>query len=326
MVCMITIKLGAGLGNNLFQYVTSRTLAANKGYRFCYFPVRGYAYYKKRLLTELVRLFKRRPKEKLKQFVQADLSEYFTLGHSARLRQYWLRLVWMLAPGTRKSVFSPIKKAYSADMSFEIMDERLFQISDWTLVKGGFQSLGYFAGNRAQILDWLTLRPRYKRQLERILTRIPVPEQQRCCVHVRRGDYLKTDKDLAFGGQGLALPLEYYAHAIARVPDDLYFVFSTDSPDYVHENFAFVKNKLVLTGNAEPVDLWMFGQCKYNIIANSTFSWWGAWLNNIDSKVVIAPKYNIGWTRKRWLPWGHEHHPDDWHYVDVLDLIGGEAA
>lgn len=323
---MIAVKLKAGLGNNLFQYVTSRTLAVRKGYRFCYFPVRGCAYYKKRLLKKLVRVLRRRPKEKQKQIVQADLSEYFTLGRSARLRRYGLRLVWMLAPGTRKSVFSPIRKAYSADHSFEIMDERLFQVSDWTMMNGGFQSLGYFAGNRAQILDWLTLRPRYKRQLERILLRIPVPEKQRCCVHVRRGDYLETDKGLSYKGQGLALPLEYCTHALTLVPDDLFFVFSTDSPEYVHENFAFVKNKLVLTGNPEPVDLCIFGQCKYNIIANSSFSWWGAWLNDIDSKVVIAPKYNIGWARKLWLPWGYEHHPDDWHYVDVLDLIGGEVA
>lgn len=323
---MITVKLGAGLGNNLFQYVTSRTLAASKGYRFCYFPVRGYTYYKKRLLTELNRLLRRRPKEKQKQIVQADLSEYFTLDRSARLRQYGLRLLWMLVPGTRKSVFSPIRKAYSADRSFEIMDQRLFQVSDWTLLQGGFQSLGYFAGNRAQILDWLTLRPRYKRQLDRILARIPVPEQQRCCVHVRRGDYLETDKGLAFEGQGLALPFEYYTHAIALLPDDLLFVFSTDSPDYVHQNFEFVKNKLVLTGNSESVDIWMFAHCKYNIIANSTFSWWGAWLNDIESKIVIAPKYNIGWARKLWLPWGFEYHPDDWHYVDVLGLVEGQDA
>ena len=109
-----------------------------------------------------------------------------------------------------------------------------------------------------------------------------------------------------------------------RLPGDLFFVIVTDSPDYVRESFGFLDKLHICVDTPEPVDLSLFALCKYNIVANSTFSWWGAWLNQIDGQVVIAPEYFMGWSKRMWIPWAFEHHPGDWTYLDVLDLVEGD--
>ena len=129
------------------------------------------------------------------------------------------------------------------------------------------------------------------------------------------------DKGLAWQDQGWALPLSYYKEAVSRLPDNLLYIIVTDNPAYVRDHFDFIENKIVMSDNPEAVDMHLFTRCRYNIIANSTFSWWGAWLNEQRGKQVIGPKYHLGWARKTWLPWVFECHPKDWAYIDVLDTI-----
>lgn len=104
-------------------------------------------------------------------------------------------------------------------------------------------------------------------------------------IHVRRGDY-----------KGL-FPLladEYYSPAMSHFTDRFdnvhFYVFSNDIPwcreHLAAENITFVDWN---TGKDSPYDMWLMTQCKHNIIANSSFSWWGAWLNRNEGKEVVAP-------------------------------------
>lgn len=113
-------------------------------------------------------------------------------------------------------------------------------------------------------------------------------------LHLRRGDYL------THFGSGLVLTNEYYSKAMAEMRDRFgrttFFVFSDD------KGFAtqFVSNNpdciLINNNKSESAheDLRLMSLCKNHIIANSTFSWWGAWLNCRTTKVVIAPKQWLG--------------------------------
>jgi hypothetical protein len=108
-------------------------------------------------------------------------------------------------------------------------------------------------------------------------------------LHVRRGDYTHSDLNLA-------LPLEYYFRAIAtikqRLVDPTFFVFSDDMP-YVKENLSREGRMIFVEHNdhfSAHEDLRLMSACHHHIIANSTFSWWGAWLNPLPDKIVIAPK------------------------------------
>jgi len=108
-----------------------------------------------------------------------------------------------------------------------------------------------------------------------------------CSIHVRRGDYLIKQQ------YHPVCDLEYYTEAITKLPKDTKFlVFSDDiswcKSNFIGESFTFIENEL------DYIDLHIMSMCNHNIIANSTFSWWGAWLNNSVGKVVITPKQWFG--------------------------------
>lgn len=110
-------------------------------------------------------------------------------------------------------------------------------------------------------------------------------------LHIRRGDYLNISKYDVFNG------LSYYENAINffnhRFSNVIYVVFSND--------IEWVKNNLKVDGEYIYVDwntnensykdMLLMSKCNHNIIANSSFSWWGAWLNENSEKIVFAPKY-----------------------------------
>lgn len=161
------------------------------------------------------------------------------------------------------------------------------QAKSFHVLEGYWQSPRYFDHYRdelvAQFVPCFALSERTNRLLERIKN-----AQYPVALHVRRGDYVNI---------GWTLPMSYYDAAIretdARHSDATFFVFSDDIP--------FVKTHLNVKGHqveyvepckeAKPFeDIWAMSRCAANIIANSSFSWWGAYLNPHADKLVIAPK------------------------------------
>jgi hypothetical protein len=175
------------------------------------------------------------------------------------------------------------------------------------LLDGYFQSPRYFEGAEA------LLRERF--QPEAPLTDIAADWASRidaspCSVslHVRRGDYLTADASLMH----TAMDKGYYDRAIALMkdlvgPEAEFFLFS-DEPDFMVEAFADLPRAHVVRSDpsAPWEDMFLMARCKHNIIANSSYSWWGAWLNQAQGKRVIAPA--------RWFT------PDKLAACNVLDL------
>lgn len=112
-------------------------------------------------------------------------------------------------------------------------------------------------------------------------------------VHIRRGDYLKLENQVLFGE---ICTLEYYEKAISYVRSKVEnpkFIFFTNDAEWVKEQFN-IKDAIFATDyiNGEMpdwYDMYMMSQCKHHIVANSTFSWWGAYLGKNENKIVIAP-------------------------------------
>lgn len=114
-------------------------------------------------------------------------------------------------------------------------------------------------------------------------------------IHFRRGDYITNSSAVDF--HGICEP-EYYQNAINEIKNKVtnphFFIFS-DDVEWVQENFI-IDNATIISNNTASdafEDMRLMAACKHNIIANSSFSWWAAWLNNNPDKIVIAPK--------RWL-------------------------
>ena len=112
-------------------------------------------------------------------------------------------------------------------------------------------------------------------------------------IHVRRGDYVNHP---LFGG---ICDKAYYQRAITYIQEktdcDYYIIFSNDIK-WCEENLSALlmgKNVVFVNwnkGKDSYQDMYLMSRCNYNIIANSSFSWWGAWLNNNPEKIVVAPK------------------------------------
>ena len=108
-------------------------------------------------------------------------------------------------------------------------------------------------------------------------------------VHIRRGDYVGTEMDV--------LKDTYYKNAIHYVQSIIQnpiFYFFSDNPDYIYNEFEWLKKKIVVENNRKEKnfrDMQLMSLCHSNIIANSTFSVWAALLNKNTDKMVICPEY-----------------------------------
>ena len=296
---MIYSKLQGRLGNQMFQYAAIRTVAEDRGYKFCYQePSLSFLNSAK----ELMRSFLGKPN----RYNFCNMSEYFELSDKFRLINRLNQLIWNLTDSKDKKIY--IEKDHINQLA-DISD-----IQDRTEVSGFFQSQKYFLANRDNVVEWFTPKNKYLSRLDVLVTKLIPNEDKVCCVHIRRGDY----KTIKYAGkqEGWSLPMSYYNKAIAQVNNDVdLIIFITDDPQWVDDNFSWVKPRFITKGEPAVVDMFLMTKCKYNIIANSTFSWWGAWLNKSPDKIVIAPKYFLGWAEGSWSPAGIG--VSDWHYIDT---------
>ena len=124
-------------------------------------------------------------------------------------------------------------------------------------------------------------------------------------LHIRRGDYLQLQS------YHPTPPIEYYEEALKRFPNVTVLVFSDDS-DWCFNQELFDDDKFLVSQSSDPdFDMCLMSLCKYHIIANSSFSWWGAWLSKSDN--VIAPKNWFG-------PSLSQHDTSDL-YLDVWEVL-----
>jgi hypothetical protein len=106
-------------------------------------------------------------------------------------------------------------------------------------------------------------------------------------LHIRRTDYVTSN------GYHPVQPITYYMEALSFIKEyDFLYVFSDDI-EWCKKNLQF-ENILFVEGLDDLEDMWLMSLCKNNIIANSTFSWWGAWLNRNSNKIVISPSRWLG--------------------------------
>jgi hypothetical protein len=151
---------------------------------------------------------------------------------------------------------------------------------------GHFQSEKYFINHKNEILKLFEIDDITKNYLLEKYGEIL--NQDTCSIHVRRGDYLGLQNHHPIQ------PIEYYQKAINIIGEENHFLIFSDDIKWCEENFSFLKNKTFVSDNLDYEDLYLMSMCNNNILANSTFSWWGAWLNNNENKQVIIPSKWFG--------------------------------
>ena len=147
--------------------------------------------------------------------------------------------------------------------------------------QGFFQSEKYFP-NRSFILNLFSPSPHIT---ERLKIYDSVLEGKTCSLHIRRGDYVKFSKWHSLQS------VSYYEKAMDEIRADKYIVFSDDiqwcKKNLKGDKFIFIEDK-------DYVEMFVMSRCTHNITCNSSFSWWGAWLNKNNEKKVIGPSAWFG--------------------------------
>jgi hypothetical protein len=265
---MIISELQGGLGNQLFQYAAARYLSVKQNHRDIFFHSFFYSYVKNRSFL---------------------LDRFNTIGKIGAFTDYpsffpaTLPLVGKLYFEIYRSLASKKWKFYTEVGDFQF-DQKLSQQKGNIFLKGFWQTALYAEEIRPILQKELTLKEGLPDKAQRYLK--DIQNSNSVSLHVRRGDYVNNP-------QFPACDLSYYHQAIeyvqSKIKDPHFFIFSDDQA-WVQENFQNFENKTFVTQAGEEVDEFgLLSKTKHTIIANSTFSWWAAWLATSDKQIVVAP-------------------------------------
>ena len=270
---MIIVRIWEGLGNQMFQYAYARALK-EKG--------RDVRIDLDKAYDDVFRKY--RNSASRENSVQNFRLSLFPLNMK-RYRKYnyinrdtWVReaIYWLQANSLWKYKFYEEREpGYSESME---------EIEGNYYIKGWFQSEEYFKSIRPILLKEFV--PRKKLRIPGKL-RAALNDSESVSLHVRRGDYVRLN---------LALDIGYYVKAMEhmeQIYENPIFVVFSDDLEWVKKNLP-IKGRFILANDDKNLkdyeELFLMSRCRSNIISNSTFSWWGAWLNQNQNKVVIAPK------------------------------------
>jgi len=190
----------------------------------------------------------------------------------------------------RNNIFKHFNEIYSID-NYYIVEQKTFEHyfidvpkNKDIFLNGYFQSEKNFLDYKYDLLE--KLGPS-KEKIQELLDLYPyISEENTVSIHIRRGTYLQLQENHP------CLNKDYYQNCLNEFINHKIFIFSDDiqfcKSEFKGSNYIFVENKFDLD------DLYLMSLCKNNIIANSTFSWWGAWLNTNKNKKVYAPKKWFG--------------------------------
>lgn len=264
---MITIYIGGGLANKMFQYAFSLAIK-KKGYDICY----DVQTFKTEFEHDKITLQNVFPNIKI---IESIKKNYWAAGRNDKLSRLWK----LISPN------------YIVEHAYQFNHKVWQQISDNCYIESSWQDERYFLEAENDVRTAFTFAP-FKDQ-KNIATEKLLHSTNSVAIHIRKGDGYGTWNIFAN-----TCTKEYYNNAIKyirnHVKDPKFFVF-TDTPDSINNYLDLNEYTLInwnpTTGFGNHFDMQLMSCAKHNIIANSTYSWWGAWLNNNPNKIVIAPQF-----------------------------------
>ncbi|WP_166381774.1 alpha-1,2-fucosyltransferase [Polaribacter sp. 11A2H] len=248
---MIVVRILGGLGNQMFQYAYARALSLN-GYN-----------------------------------VKLDLSKIkkYKLHGGYQLDKYNINLE---EADSFSILLAKIRLRGNKKEKSLLFDNNLKLLNGNEYLKGYFQTEKYFKEIRNTLLTEFVIKQKASKEMLSITKQIEAAKNS-CSLHIRRGDYISDKKANSVHG---TCNLEYYKKAIKVISNKYsnvtFFVFSDDIR-WTKENLLIENATYIDIKSIPHEDMYLMSLCNHNITANSSFSWWGAWLNKNKTKTVIAP-------------------------------------
>jgi hypothetical protein len=264
---MIVVYLKGGMGNQMFQYASARGIKEGEIFLFL-------KHFKNKMDTDS---FTYRPYELgvfknlkiLNNSKVTSLILYPLISFIIFIRKIKYKFFYKESKKEDQIIKVPI-------FNFQIM-------------------LGYFIGEKyfKHLKKELSAEFSFPELEKDLMAQKIIETEAPICIHVRRGDFLKEKISKVHQ----VLSAEYYKNAIKIINDKVsspeYFVFS-DDPEYCEKLFSVEQGKFNIVknnkGDESWKDMYLMSLCKHHIIANSSFSWWGAWLSKNENQIVIAPE------------------------------------
>jgi hypothetical protein len=252
VIKLIITKLIGGLGNQMFQYAIGRRLALAHN-----------------------------------TMLKLDITGF----RDYKLWSYYLNHFNIIENIATENEINDLKNRRYIRQRFFHFDSSLLKLDSDAYLEGYWQSEKYFQDIEDIIREEFVLKHSPSNENRRLIHLIE--ESNAVAVHIRRGDYLSNAAAYQFHG---ICPLTYYYKAVAELTKEIskphFFIFSDDL-FWTQENFKinFPITFATINGPHQGYeDLRLMSLCKYHVIANSSFSWWGAWLSQYPGKIVYTPK------------------------------------
>jgi len=267
---MVVTRLRGGLGNQMFQYACGLAVANHL---------------KQQLYIDRFEV-DRDPRHggyTLAEYQVPSVSGSYESSYSFKIKHKLLR---------RMKIFSRLESIFYFEPTFSYAPLPYDRFGDNVYLDGYWQSESYFNDIRdlliAEFSPSYCISGKSSQLLDQIRSTTSVS------IHIRRGDYLSNKSANILHG---VLSLDYYNAAIdyikQHVSEPTFYIFS-DDPEWVNSQFpladAVVASNSDKTNQKHSLDMYLMSACQHNIIANSSYSWWGAWLNQNPAKKVLAPK------------------------------------
>ena len=270
---MVVVKISGGHGNQLFQYSFGQYLAKLLKTKVLYdiqtnkilndFTPRGFGLSSFDIKLEIA------TQDEIKSL------KYFTNGFFERIE----RMIALKFPFYFNTYY--VESSLHKIISYR-------KIKDNCYYEGYWQTYNYLSINETELRREISIKTNLSKENDDLKKMIINSDS--ISIHIRRGDYISIKKN---NDVFEICSMEYYESAIRYIEKThdcklCFYVFSDDI-EWARKNFKGDKFRFI-SGNQPADDIYLMSLCKHNIIANSTFSWWAAWLNSYSDKIVISPK------------------------------------
>lgn len=249
---MIIVRIVGGLGNQMFQYAYAKALQ-QKGFEV---------------------------------FIDISKFKTYKLHGGYHLDKYRIDLK---TAGFIPTFLSLLKVKKNVKEKSLLYDENLLKLKGNEFVKGYFQTEKYFLEIRNILINQFTIKQQLSPAAVAYTNEIRTKTTS-CSIHIRRGDFVSDEKaNIVHGTCGLG----YYEKAIKLMTEkfnDVHFFVFSDDISWSKENIKITNATYIHYKSIPHEDIYLMSLCKHNITANSSFSWWGAWLNQNERQIVISPK------------------------------------
>ena len=200
-----------------------------------------------------------------------------------------------LPPRRSKNIRYKLWRIFGSNITFikergQRINHNILSAGPNCYLEGYFQSEGYFSDISQHLRNELKFISSPNQHNVKLLDQLA--DVNAVSLHVRRGDYMSPRWSSYFA----KCEKEYYDAAISYVTNNMkspVIIIFSDEPEWVKCNMRFNYPVIISKDNPDHLcyeDLRLMSVCKHNIIANSTFSWWGAWLNTNPNKIIVAPR------------------------------------